>query len=112
MMMAAVIAEEGHEERTEDVEGGHGGGEDADPEDERPILVGRFENRILTIVARRERESGDREARAEENAAGYGNLFREAAHLPEVLFAGEGVDDAAGAEEEQSLEEGVRHHVE
>ena len=37
---------------------------------------------------------------------------REPAHLPHVLLAAHGVDDAAGAEEEQRLEEGVRHEVE
>ncbi len=31
----------------------------------------------------------------------------EAAHVAHVLLAGEGVDDGAGGEEEQGLEEGV-----
>ena len=34
------------------------------------------------------------------------------AHAPHVLLLVHGVDDAAGAEEEQALEEGVRHDVE
>ena len=36
----------------------------------------------------------------------------EAAHLADVLLARERVDDDAGREEEQRLEEGVRHQVE
>ena len=36
----------------------------------------------------------------------------EAAHLPDVLFVVTGVDDGAGAEEEEGLEKGVRVEVE
>ena len=39
------------------------------------------------------------------------NLLAQAAHVAHVLLAGEGVDHAAGAEEEQRLEEGMRHQV-
>ena len=47
MLMASVFAEERQEEGAEDVESGHAGGEEADPEDPRRVFVGRFENRSL-----------------------------------------------------------------
>ena len=40
-----------------------------------------------------------------------GTVFQQAAHFAQVLFAGERVDDAARAEEEQRFEERVRHQV-
>ena len=38
--------------------------------------------------------------------------FAQPAHAHQILFAAHGVDDAAGAEEEQRLEKRVRHQVE
>ena len=43
---------------------------------------------------------------------GDGNLLAQAAHLAHVLLAAHGVDHAARREEEQALEERVRHQVE
>ena len=41
-----------------------------------------------------------------------GRYFFSAAHAPHVLFAGHRVDDRSAPEEEERLEEGVRHQVE
>jgi len=63
-------------------------------------------------------EAGEGEDAADgEDAGGHGpegdgDFFPEAAHAAHVLFAGDGVDDRAGGEEEQTLEEGVGHEVE
>ncbi len=112
MMMAPVLAGEGHEECAEDVEGGHSGGEEADPEHPGRVFIRRFENQILAEIAGGERDAGDGDAGAQEHDAGDGNFLGQAAHLAQVLFAGKSVDHAAGSEEEKGLEEGVGHHVE
>ena len=39
-------------------------------------------------------------------------IFSQTAHVAQILFTGEAVDHAARAEEEQRLEESVRHQVE
>ena len=41
-----------------------------------------------------------------------GIYLAQSAHVAHVLFTAERVDHGAGAEEEQRLEEGVRHQVE
>ncbi len=56
--------------------------------------------------------TGDRERADEHRPVGDRNLLAQAAHLHHVLLAAHGVDHAAGGEEEQALEEGVRHQVE
>ncbi len=62
--MAAVFAEESEEEGSEYVERGHAGGEHTHPENPGGVLIGGFENRILTIVAGGERKTRDRQAGA------------------------------------------------
>src|ERR687897_844124 len=48
----------------------------------------------------------------EEGPEGDRHVVAQAAHPPHVLLLVQTVDDRAGAEEEESLEEGVRHQVE
>ena len=57
------------------------------------------------MPGQRERADQERDVRARQEAP-------QAAHLPHVLLADERVDDDARGEEEQRLEEGVRHQVE
>ena len=112
MLIASIFAKERQEEGAKNVERGHASGEQADPEHPRRVLIRRFQNQILAEVAGSERHAGNRDAGAKEHDTGDGNLFRQATHLAEVLFAGKSVDHAAGSQEQQSLEERVRHDVE
>ena len=64
--LPAWLAEEGQEERAEHVEGGHAGGEDAHPVHPGRVFIGRRENRVLAVIARRtgERRRSPRSRRA------------------------------------------------
>ena len=57
--MAAVLAEEGQEDGAEDVEGGHAGGDDADPVHPRGVVVRGQQNRVLAEEAGERRNAGD-----------------------------------------------------
>ncbi len=57
-------------------------------------------------------DAGDGEDAHRHGPEGAGDALAEAAHLAHVLLAGEGVDDGAGGEEEERLEEGVGEEVE
>ena len=57
-------------------------------------------------------EAGDGEDGRGHGPEGDGEFLAQAAHLAHVLLAAEGVNDGAGGEEEQRLEEGVGDEVE
>ena len=110
--MAAVFAEEAQEQRAEHVERGHERGEHADPVHPRRVLIRSGENRILTMESGKGRHARDRHARAQQRPAGDRNFAAQPAHLAQILLAAQRVNHAAGAQEQQRLEERVRHHVE
>ncbi len=97
---------------TAHVEGGEQGGEQAD-EVERDVLVQRVgEDLVLRPEARERRHAGDGEPADDEGARGDRHELAERAHAAHVLLVVHAVDDRAGAEEQQGLEEGVGDHVE
>ena len=109
----AQLAEEGQEEEPEHVERGETRGERTDrPERVVPGAPSVGEDLVLTEEAGETGRAGDRERADEERPPRDRHLFAESAHLAHVLLAAHSVDDAARAEEEQRLEERVRHHVE
>ena len=63
---------------------------------------------VLREEARERRDAGDRGGRDRECRERDRDAAGEAAHLPQVLLAAQRVDDAARAEEQAGLEEGVR----
>jgi hypothetical protein len=62
--------------------------------------------------SRRTAESGDSEDARGHGPESDGKFGAQAAHLAQVLLAAHGVDDGAGGEEEQRLEERVHDEME
>src|ERR1700704_5099891 len=111
MSVALVIAPERHPECAPDVKRGHTGGNDAYPIHPRGVSVGRTENSVFTEISRGEGETGDREGCTRQRDAGDGSVFLQPTHVPHVLLAMASMDDAAGTEEEEGLEERMRHQM-
>src|ERR1700678_436180 len=103
------LAEEGHVDETEHVERGESGGDPADDPEECAVLEGGAENCVLAEKSSEGRNSGDGQRGDEKCSRGGGNFVPERANLANVLLAGHGVDDTAGAEEEERFEKRVGH---
>ena len=111
MPVPLVIAHESHPESAPHVERGHAGSDYADPVHPRRVTVSRAENGVLAEVAGGAREAGDRKRRAHQRPHRPRRVFPQTAHMPHVLLAVAGMDYAARAEEQQRLEERMRHDV-
>ena len=71
-----------------------------------------FQDQVLAEETGQQRKAGDRQTARRERAVRDGHGTPQPAHAADVLFLVHAVDDAAGAQEQQGLEEGVRHDVE
>src|SRR5258708_236304 len=74
--------------------------------------VRRLEDQVLREIARKERDSADRERRDEHRRIRDRQFAAQTAHPVHVLLTLERMHNRAGAEEEQPLEERMRHQVE
>ena len=109
----ALLAPEGHEKQPEHVERRHEGGTQAQhPPQDVTALDRRGQDFVLAPESREGRNAGNRNGRQQHRAVGVRDVALQPAHAAHVLLLVHGVDDAAGAEKEQALEEGVRHDVE
>ena len=108
----ARSAEERHEDQTEHVKRRQPRGNESDQPQPGRMLKRFSQNLILAEKARQRRNPRDRKRPREESFCRCRNLRPERAHLAHILLAGERVNHAAGAEEEQRLEKRVRHQVE
>jgi hypothetical protein len=109
------LAEEDDEEEAECIDAGQQRPGEAGDEEELPIAAAREcrgEDRVLGEEAGERRNPDEGERTDQEGDVRLRQRAAEPAHLADVLLAGEVVDDDAGGQEEQRLEEGVRHQVE
>ncbi len=109
------LTEEGEVPQAEHVEGGEQSGYETDKPEDRPRRRGEkglVENRVFAEEAGEGRDAGDGEDPGAHGPEGDGHGFAQAAHGAHVLLAAHGMDDGSGGQEEQALEEGMRHQVE
>ena len=117
----ARLAEEGEEHQAPAVEAGQQRGEHADIIGADARTTGResrLQNAILRIEAgetdahERNADAGDRQRAERHRPEGDGDAFAQAAIIAHVLLMVHRMDDRAGAQEQQRLEEGVGEEVE
>ena len=88
------------------------GGQEAEDPQRLEVGEGVVEHVALGPEARQRRDAGDGQEADGEGDRGPLHVAAQRAHPFEVLFVLQPVDHRAGAQEEQALEEGVRHHEE
>src|SRR5260370_42524158 len=104
----------GEKDEPEHVERSEQRGEQAEGvEDAAAVLalVSTEQDGILAKEPGERRKASDGQRGGEHGEVRPANFFAEAAHAIHVLLAAHGVNDAAGSQEEQSLEESVGHEV-
>ena len=108
-----ALAVEGLAHQPEHVEAGHHRDDDADrPDPHEAVLEARAEDLVLAEEAGQGRDAGQRDRADEHRPVGDRDLAPQGAHPVHVLLFVDGMDDRARAQEEQALEEAVRHQVE
>src|ERR1035438_3840042 len=111
VMMAAIVAPEGHKHGAPDIERRHAGGDGADPVIPGRNVIGRDQNGILDEESGGTGNACDSKSGAYQGPKRNGDLASETAHLPHVLLTTASVDHATRAEEEQRFEKRVRQDV-
>ena len=110
---SAALTVERQEHQAEHVDGRQERGNRADdPEQRAAVAVLRaderlVENLVLREEPRQERNPGNRQRADQERPVGHRQVLLQAAHIAQVLLAGERVDHGARPEEQQGLEERV-----
>ena len=114
--LGVALAEEDEPDEAERVQRGDEGADQrahVEPDAAVHRAEARGDDEVLAVEAvgdeRQRRKGGGADGEGPEHG---GQLAAEPAHLEDVVLVGERLDDHAGAEEEQGLEEGVRHEVE
>src|SRR5208283_4426566 len=77
-----------------------------------PVREGLPDNLILGEESGERENAAEREGRGHEGPEGYRHFVAQAAHLAHVLLAAHRMNHRAGAEEQASLEERMRHQME
>ena len=107
-----ILSEERQEPQSEHVERGHAGGDHADePQDMITAAPGRPQDSVFRKEAGEWRYAGDRKRRDRHAPESVWQILAKPAHVAHVLFAAETVNHRARPQEQQRLEEGVRHEV-
>src|ERR1700730_1015530 len=111
VIVGAAVAHESQEKEARHVKSGHPRSEETDNPEQEEAVEGLAKNFIFAEKSGEGKNSGDREGGDSEGPRSIRNLLPQAAHLADVLFSGHGVDDTAGAEEQEGFEEGMGHQV-
>src|SRR4026208_1017721 len=113
MMVHARGAIKGQIDQAEHVEGGQERTERSQPVEQIVVMrEGMGENFVFAPEACQWRNARNSNRADQKQPVGPGDLRAEAAHLSNVLFTRERMDDRPGREEQESLEEGMGHQVE
>ena len=119
MVIAARLAEEGHEHQAPAIETGEHRRDDQHPEAiARAASPSGFDNRVLgqeaseTKVGQRDADAGDGQRTDHHRPERIGQLFAQSAIVPHVLFVVHPVDHRTRAKEQHRLKESMRQQVE
>ena len=108
----AIRPEEGQRHQPEHVERGHERGEDREHPDELVGFECAEEDLVLAEEAGQRRNAGDGQRADGHRGKRNRQVPLQGAHAPHVLLPRHRMDDRAAAEEQQRLEEGMRHQME
>ena len=114
ILVIARRAVKREEEKPKDVEGGQACRQHSNGVEREIGVRPRARSQQYFVLAEKARKAGgagNRERGGQHRGIGPRNALAQAAHAPHILLAAHGMDHAAGAEKEQSFEEGVSHQM-